>query len=374
MRNNQSRESLPILEVRHLKVERGGAILLKCAFLSSSRRYILSLIGPNGAGKRPLCCKPYRNLQTFLREKSSSKGGRSIYESILFLIPEGNLPWSFKSLFLFDTTVFDNIASGLQIRRMKKKNHWSCCGQRIWIGSGIGQLSAVLRNAFFFQEERPREQVLPVALANWPECFLLMNLCSPRSSHPRIHHRRSGTNLETDTNNGDLRDSRPYGKRWDFSDRIAVMRGGKTLQIRYSEEVMNHPADEFVASFVRVETVLTEKWLKRDEGALCRFLFSGHNIEAVGKIALGESVALCNSSWKCDPLHPFLQRGHSARKCYFQGKIMKSFPWGFIRRSCSICGFPLVPYITNRPWKNYPPAGRASRSTASFKATAIHVV
>ena len=42
-----------------------------------------------------------------------------------------------------------------------------------------------------------------------------------------------------------------------LSDRIAVMNGGRILQIGPPAEVMNQPLDEFVASFVGVETILT---------------------------------------------------------------------------------------------------------------------
>ena len=44
-----------------------------------------------------------------------------------------------------------------------------------------------------------------------------------------------------------------------LSDRIAVMKGGKILQIGSPGEVTHRPANEFIASFVGVETILTGK-------------------------------------------------------------------------------------------------------------------
>ena len=54
---------------------------------------------------------------------------------------------------------------------------------------------------------------------------------------------------------------------------------------------MNHPVDEFVASFVGVETILTGK-VKREWGNFYRFGF-GKEIEAVGEVHWGKTVVLC---------------------------------------------------------------------------------
>ena len=86
-----------------------------------------------------------------------------------------------------------------------------------------------------------------------------------------------------------------------LSDRIAVMNQGKIVQIGSPGEVMNHPVDEFVASFVGVETILTGKVLKKNGGTFVASV-SGQEIEAVGEAQLGEEVILCIRLEKCNPL------------------------------------------------------------------------
>jgi len=48
------------------------------------------------------------------------------------------------------------------------------------------------------------------------------------------------------------------------------MNKGSILQIGSPEEVMNHPINEFVASFVGIETILSGKVVKKKWRILCR--------------------------------------------------------------------------------------------------------
>ena len=55
---------------------------------------------------------------------------------------------------------------------------------------------------------------------------------------------------------------------------------------------MNRPANEFVASFVGVETILPGKVIKGEGGTFVASV-SAEEVEAVGDARLGESVVLC---------------------------------------------------------------------------------
>jgi len=87
-----------------------------------------------------------------------------------------------------------------------------------------------------------------------------------------------------------------------LSDRMAVMKGGRIFQQGPPDDVMNRPVDEFVASFVGVETILNG-WVIKRNGDLFWPTFSGHEVEAVGDVHVGEEVALCIRR-KRDPFHP----------------------------------------------------------------------
>jgi len=156
-----------------------------------------------------------------------------------------------------------------------------------------------------------------------------------------------------------------------LSDRIAVMNGGRILQIGSPSEVMNHPLDEFVASFVGVETILTGKVLKKDGGTFVASV-AGNEIEAVGDVTLGETVILC-----IRPEHVTLstqpQKEATSARNVFPGKILKIAPLGPYQKIQLDCRFPLVAYVTNHSLEELSlTEGKEVR--ASFKATAIHVV
>ena len=56
------------------------------------------------------------------------------------------------------------------------------------------------------------------------------------------------------------------GEALRLSHRIAVMQEGRVVQIGTPAAVMNHPANEFVAAFVGVETILAGRVVKYERG------------------------------------------------------------------------------------------------------------
>jgi tungstate transport system ATP-binding protein len=111
-------ESVSILEARNLELERGGTIILNIPSLLIQEGEILALIGPNGAGKTTLLqtlsylLKPFQG-EIFFR-------GRKVEKNHSVLEYRRKLAMVFQEPLLFDTTVFNNVASGLKIRRMKR--------------------------------------------------------------------------------------------------------------------------------------------------------------------------------------------------------------------------------------------------------------
>jgi tungstate transport system ATP-binding protein len=156
-----------------------------------------------------------------------------------------------------------------------------------------------------------------------------------------------------------------------LSDRIAVMNNGKILQIGSPEEVMNHPVDEFVASFVGVETILTGNVIKKDGGTFVASV-SGKELETVGEAQIGEEVVL-----GIRPEHVTLA-AHSSRETtsarnLFPAKIEKIVSLGPYQKVQLDCGFPLAAYVTHHSVENLS-LGEGKVVMASVKATAIHVI
>lgn len=156
-----------------------------------------------------------------------------------------------------------------------------------------------------------------------------------------------------------------------LSDRIAVMNDGRILQIGSPSEVMNQPLDEFIASFVGVETILTGKVFKKDGGTFVASV-SGNEIEAVGDVTLGETVVLCIRPENVTLSIQLRQETTSARNL-FVGKILKTAPLGPYQKVHLNCGFPLVAYVTNHSLEELS-LTEGKEVKASFKATAVTVI
>ena len=156
-----------------------------------------------------------------------------------------------------------------------------------------------------------------------------------------------------------------------LADRIAVMNGGRIAQIGPVAEVMNRPVDGFVASFVGVETVLPGRVTRISDGVFTAAV-EGGEIEAVGRVRTGEGVLCC-----IRPEHVTLSTnttppGSSARNV-FSARIVKIVPVGLFHRIHLDCGFNLVAYVTRQSLESLS-LEEGGDVTASFKATAVHVI
>src|SRR5262249_24223692 len=107
-----------LLTVESLRVVANGQTLLSVPFLQISHGEVLVLIGPNGAGKSTLL-----QVLACLREPTAGTlrfAGQTIdlHEPPLAL--RRRLAVVFQEPLLFDSTVAENIASGLKLRGVAK--------------------------------------------------------------------------------------------------------------------------------------------------------------------------------------------------------------------------------------------------------------
>jgi tungstate transport system ATP-binding protein len=359
-------ESHPILEARGLQVTRGGSLLLDVPALAINRGETLSLIGPNGAGKTTLIqtlghlLKPFQGELLFFGRKVEP--GRSVFGY------RRHLAMVFQEPLLFDTTVFENVASGLRIRGVKRGEIRDIVTENL-NRFGIPHLSD--RSARTLSGGEAQRTSLARAFAIAPKVLFLdepFASLDPPSREALIED-LEWILEQTKTTTVFATHDRMEALR--LSDRIAVMNGGKIVQAGVPDEVMNHPVDEFVASFVGVETILSGRVSKEERGSLTVFV-SGKEIEAVGEAHVGESVALCIRPENVIlSINPYGE-GTSARNV-FPGTIVRITPMGLFQRIQLDCGFPLVSYITGHSLENLSLSeGRQGR--AYFKATAINVV
>jgi len=359
-------ESGPILEARNIEVERGGTIILNVPFFLIQEGEILALIGPNGAGKTTLLqtlsylIKPFGGEIFFRGEKVNSV--RPVFEY------RRKLAMVFQEPLLFDTTVFNNVASGLKIRGMGKGEIQKKVMENL---ERFGIIHLSDRSAKTLSGGEAQRTSLARAFAIQPEILFLDEPFASLDPPTRESLIEDLEHILKQTHTTALFATHDRMEALRLSDRIAVMNGGKILQIGTPDEVMNHPVDEFVASFVGVDTILTGKVTKINGGTFAAAI-SGKEIEAVGEVNLGETVVLCIRPENVTLSIQLRQETTSARNL-FVGKILKIAPLGPYQKVHLNCGFPLVAYVTNHSLEELSLVeGKEVR--ASFKATAIHVV
>jgi tungstate transport system ATP-binding protein len=274
----------------------------------------------------------------------------------------------FQEPLLFDTTVFNNVASGLKIRGMKKGEILDRVMKQL-DRFGISHLHD--RSARTLSGGEAQRTSLARAFALRPEILLLDEPFASLDPPTRDSLIEDLETILKQTQTTVIFATHDRLEALRLSNRIAVMNGGNVLQVGYSGEVMNHPANEFVASFVGVETILTGKVIKKEGGTIIASI-EGKEIEAVGDAPLGESVVLCIRPENVTlSIHPS-QEKTSARNI-FTGKIVKILPLGLYQKVHLQCGFPLISYVTNHSSEELS-LKEGKEVWASFKATAVTLI
>lgn len=274
----------------------------------------------------------------------------------------------FQEPLLFDTTVYENVASGLKIRGVTKEDIQRMVMQQL-DQFGIGHLSH--RSARKISGGEAQRTSLARAFALQPEVLLLDEPFSSLDPPTRESLIEDLEDILRQTRTTTLFATHDRQEALRLSDRIAVMNGGKILQIGSPEGVMNRPVDEFVASFVGVETILTGEVIRKSGGTFVASV-SDREIEAIGEAHVGEEVVL-----GIRPEHVTLA-AHSSREItsarnHFPAKIEKIVSLGLYQKVTLDCGFPLVAYVTHHSVENLS-LGEGKAVVACFKATAIHVI
>jgi tungstate transport system ATP-binding protein len=275
----------------------------------------------------------------------------------------------FQEPLLFDTTVFDNVAAGLKIRGMGR-GEISRTVPEYLERFGIGHLAK--RSARKLSGGEAQRTSLARAFVTRPEIVFLDEPFSALDPPTREALIGDLEKILCETRTTAILSTHDQTEALRLADRIAVVNKGKIAQIGPVAEVMNRPADGFVASFVGVETVLAGRVIKVSDGVFTASIEGGREIEAVGLVCLGASVLCCIRPENITITTNSDHSRTSARNVY-PGKIRKITPLGLFHRVHVDCGFDLVAYVTRQSIEDLS-LEEGKEVTASFKATAVHVI
>ena len=356
----------PILEIRNLQVKRGGISVLNVPHLDVPEGKVMSLIGPNGAGKSTLLLALSRLLKSV--QGDIVFRGQTIDNNHSLVAYRRKIAMVFQEPLLFDTTVFENVASGLKIRGLGNSEIKGIVEEYLE-RFGIGHLAG--RSAKKLSGGEAQRTSLARAFATKPEIVFLDEPFSSLDPPTRESLMEDLDRILRETGTTTIMATHDQMEALRLSDRIAVMNQGKIAQIGTPEEVMNHPVDEFVASFVGVETILNGEIVKTGAGTvLCRV--QNGEIEAVGDAKPGEKVVCCIRPEQVTLSTTQSGGGVSARNT-FPGKIVRISPMGLFYKISLDCGFFLTAYVTIPSVENLA-LEEGKPVFASFKATAVHLI
>ncbi len=240
-----------VLEVRDLRVDRGGGFVLDIPSLSISSGELVSLIGPNGSGKTTLLMAlasllPAQTGQLLFR-------GQPVNSVLAPLQYRRKLAMVFQESLLLDTTVFENVATGLRFRGMRGRE----VEKRV-IGSLERFRIPHLRNrsARTLSGGEAQRTSLARAFAVRPEILLLDEPFAALDPPTRDSLMEDIHSILKETGTTTILTTHDRLEALRLSDRMAVMFGGRILQMGPPREVLSHPADALVADFVNIDNVL----------------------------------------------------------------------------------------------------------------------
>jgi tungstate transport system ATP-binding protein len=355
-----------IISVENLKVQLGGASILDIPSFSVSEGEFMSLIGPNGSGKSTLLLvlncllKPMAGVLKYRGRVVSSRDEAFQYRRRVSMV--------FQEPLLFDTTVYRNVASGLKIRGFGREE----ARERVMRYLKCFNIEHLAhRSARKLSGGEAQRTSLARAFAMEPEVIFLDEPFSALDPPTRHSLTDDLDSIVTETGITTIMVTHDQSEALRMSDRIAVMNRGSIIQVGAPSHVMNNPANEFVANFVGMDTILEGKVL-RMEGGMATVGVLDVEIDVVGAALPGDSVYCC-----IRPENVTIELNNpddltSARN-NFLAVIRDIFSVGPFLKISLDCGFALNSYVTREAFAVLQ-LREGMDVYVSFKATAVHLI
>ena len=233
-----------LVEIRDLLVKRGDHPALQLDSLMIQESEVLAVVGPNGAGKSTLLLTLARLLkpeqgQILFNDQQATVESDTVYRRRIALVMQDPL--------LFDTSVFDNVASGLRFRGIAKEE----IRQRVplWLERlGVAHLSK--RRAGQLSGGEAQRVSLARALVLEPQLLLLDEPFSALDPPTRSRLLEDLGILLDETATTTVFVTHDLDEAAQLADRMAVIVGNRLRQSGRPDDIFAVPVDEDVAQFL----------------------------------------------------------------------------------------------------------------------------
>jgi tungstate transport system ATP-binding protein len=307
----------PVLSLERLDVRRGET---------------LCVMGPNGAGKSTLV--RLLNLVEAADRGTIRFDGRRVTHRSLWA--RRRMAGVFQQPHMFNGSVFDNVAYGLRLRRLRRNE----MATRAGLALEMMEMTALAgRDARSLSQGEKQKVALARVLALEPELLFLdepaASLDPQAGSRFNLILRRVMARLDTTV----VYVTHSFTEALNTGDRLALMMEGSILQEGPARQVFRKPVDARAARFLGFENILPARVTGQAAGAVVELAGSGR---VFTRSQLDGDVTLCVRAEEVTLHSGFEDGGISPTVNRFAARIVLLEAEGAVCRVVLDCGFPLV--------------------------------
>jgi tungstate transport system ATP-binding protein len=351
------------LSAHGIIVRRGGRTIVDVPALHVAPGEVLAIIGPNGAGKSTLI------LQLALLERPDA--GVVRFDGALArrgdLRLRRRMAVMFQEPLLLDRTARANVETGMRLRGVGRRERHERATR--WLARfGIEQMAD--RSPRTLSGGEAQRVSLARAFALEPDVLLMDEPFSALDAASRAAIADDLAGVLADTRTTALLVTHDRDEAARFGDRVAVMMDGRIRATGTPAEVFGSPADEDVAAFVGVETIVSATVDSR-AGDLVTLNAGGHLVEALAPGTF-ERALVCLRPEDIS-IGPSGEHATDSARNRIPGRVRRIVRSGADARVEVDCGFTLTARVTRRSADELGLEDGVA-VVATFKATAVHVI
>jgi iron(III) transport system ATP-binding protein len=252
------------LNIKNLSVKYGDILAVNNLSVELESGKVLVLLGPSGCGKTT-------TLRCIAGFEKPIQGTITIGDTVIYDADKGinvnpekrNLGMVFQSYAIWPhMTVFDNIAFGLQLKKLPKKAIKERVDEMLKLTGleGLGSRSATMLSGGQMQRV-----ALARSLANEPQLLLLDEPLSNLDQKLRDYLRFELREIQHKTKVTTIYVTHDQTEAVALADLIAVMKNGSIVQLGPPEDIYNNPHNVYVASFVGSSNIIPVEIIKIED-------------------------------------------------------------------------------------------------------------
>ncbi len=361
-----------ILEIRDLKKRFASGFELDIKCLTVKENQILVLIGPNGSGKSTLI-KIIDLLEKPDNASMLFKGKDILAKETDKALIRKDMAAVFGEPLLFNASVYANIVMGLGFRKIpleKKKDFFDYLVEKL-------KLKDLLeRNPKNLSSGEKQRVSIARALILEPSLLLLDEPLANIDQQSKESIRSDLFEVLKSIGRSAVYVTHDRMEAMTLADDIAVIHKGSIEQQGPKQEVFRKPANEFVAKFVGVDTLIKGKIkefshhtvkvaVPNRDGTLSYLFASAPQVEKKEIIVAirPEDVILYSEE---------IDQSKTSAMNFFKGTVMEIVDSGIYKKVEIDCGFILSAYVTSSSIERLD-IRTNKKIYASIKATSVHI-